>query len=183
MIFPVLVTVYTDRTFTFILKTPPASVLLKRAANNRQGFLPSRTATKSARSQRSTSRNCKDQACRSQQPPIWSPRAHRDGYGAQHGPGSRGSLEVQALRGRRDRANDQEGRQERGEGAQAGRSAPVQASGSGRTSEEKRITPNSMKPWSWRSIWALIQSIPTPWSSAATVGVAQWTRQNRSRAG
>jgi len=27
----VLVTVYTDRTFTFILKTPPASVLLKRA--------------------------------------------------------------------------------------------------------------------------------------------------------
>ena len=27
MIFPVLVTVYTDRTFTFILKTPPASVL------------------------------------------------------------------------------------------------------------------------------------------------------------
>src|SRR5260370_36846729 len=33
MIFPALVTVYTDRTFTFILKTPPASVLLKRAAN------------------------------------------------------------------------------------------------------------------------------------------------------
>src|SRR5260370_27284365 len=32
MIFAVLVTVYTDRTFTFILKTPPASVLLLRAA-------------------------------------------------------------------------------------------------------------------------------------------------------
>src|SRR5438445_12753742 len=32
MIFPVLVTVYTDRSFTFILKTPPASVLLLRAA-------------------------------------------------------------------------------------------------------------------------------------------------------
>ena len=32
MIFPVLVTIYTDRTFTFILKTPPASELLKRAA-------------------------------------------------------------------------------------------------------------------------------------------------------
>jgi len=30
--FPVLVTVYTDRTFTFILKTPPASILLLRAA-------------------------------------------------------------------------------------------------------------------------------------------------------
>ncbi|MFZ3200391.1 MAG: 50S ribosomal protein L11 [Candidatus Acidiferrales bacterium] len=32
MIIPVLVTIYTDRSFTFILKTPPASELLKRAA-------------------------------------------------------------------------------------------------------------------------------------------------------
>jgi large subunit ribosomal protein L11 len=32
MIIPVLVTIYTDRTFTFVLKTPPASELLKRAA-------------------------------------------------------------------------------------------------------------------------------------------------------
>jgi large subunit ribosomal protein L11 len=31
MIIPVLVTIYSDRTFTFILKTPPASELLKRA--------------------------------------------------------------------------------------------------------------------------------------------------------
>ena len=37
MIFPVLVTVYSDRTFTFILKTPPASVLLKRAAGIAKG--------------------------------------------------------------------------------------------------------------------------------------------------
>jgi len=32
MVIPVLVTIYSDRTFTFILKTPPASELLKRAA-------------------------------------------------------------------------------------------------------------------------------------------------------
>jgi len=32
MVIPVLVTIYTDRTFTFIMKTPPASELLKRAA-------------------------------------------------------------------------------------------------------------------------------------------------------
>jgi large subunit ribosomal protein L11 len=32
MIIPVMVTIYSDRTFTFILKTPPASELLKRAA-------------------------------------------------------------------------------------------------------------------------------------------------------
>jgi len=32
MIIPVLVTIYSDRTFTFVLKTPPAAELLKRAA-------------------------------------------------------------------------------------------------------------------------------------------------------
>lgn len=32
LIIPVVVTIYSDRTFSFILKTPPASVLLKRAA-------------------------------------------------------------------------------------------------------------------------------------------------------
>ena len=33
MILPVVITVYTDKSFTFILKSPPASVLLKKAAN------------------------------------------------------------------------------------------------------------------------------------------------------
>ncbi|HHX14414.1 MAG TPA: 50S ribosomal protein L11 [Clostridiales bacterium] len=33
MIIPVIITVYTDRSFTFITKTPPAAVLLKKAAN------------------------------------------------------------------------------------------------------------------------------------------------------
>ena len=32
LIIPVVVTVYNDRSFTFITKTPPASILLKRAA-------------------------------------------------------------------------------------------------------------------------------------------------------
>jgi len=31
LIIPVVVTVYADKTFTFILKTPPASVLIKKA--------------------------------------------------------------------------------------------------------------------------------------------------------
>ena len=30
---PVVITVYEDKTFTFIIKSPPSSVLLKRAAN------------------------------------------------------------------------------------------------------------------------------------------------------
>ena len=33
MFIPVVITVYTDRSFTFITKTPPAAVLLKKAAN------------------------------------------------------------------------------------------------------------------------------------------------------
>lgn len=34
---PVVITVYSDRSFTFILKTPPASVLLKKAAGVPKG--------------------------------------------------------------------------------------------------------------------------------------------------
>jgi len=32
LILPVVVTIYQDRSFTFIVKTPPAAILLKRAA-------------------------------------------------------------------------------------------------------------------------------------------------------
>jgi large subunit ribosomal protein L11 len=32
MIIPAVITIYSDRSFTFVTKTPPASVLLKRAA-------------------------------------------------------------------------------------------------------------------------------------------------------
>src|SRR5436305_13797899 len=32
LIIPVVITVYNDRSFTFITKTPPAAILLKRAA-------------------------------------------------------------------------------------------------------------------------------------------------------
>jgi large subunit ribosomal protein L11 len=34
---PVVITVYSDKTFTFILKTPPASILLKKAAGIESG--------------------------------------------------------------------------------------------------------------------------------------------------
>ncbi|HYW76993.1 MAG TPA: 50S ribosomal protein L11 [Gammaproteobacteria bacterium] len=34
---PVVITVYTDRSFTFITKTPPASVLLRKAAGIQKG--------------------------------------------------------------------------------------------------------------------------------------------------
>jgi large subunit ribosomal protein L11 len=34
---PVVITVYSDRSFTFIKKTPPAAVLLRKAANIEKG--------------------------------------------------------------------------------------------------------------------------------------------------
>ena len=37
LIIPVVVTVFSDRSYTFILKTPPAAVLLKRSANIAKG--------------------------------------------------------------------------------------------------------------------------------------------------
>ena len=37
LIIPVVVTVYSDRTYSFITKTPPAAVLLKKAANIAKG--------------------------------------------------------------------------------------------------------------------------------------------------
>lgn len=33
LVIPAVITVYSDKTFTFILKTPPASILIKKACN------------------------------------------------------------------------------------------------------------------------------------------------------
>ncbi|MPM76918.1 50S ribosomal protein L11 [bioreactor metagenome] len=44
MIIPVVITVYQDRSFSFILKTPPAAVLLKKAVGIESGSgVPNRT--------------------------------------------------------------------------------------------------------------------------------------------
>lgn len=37
MVIPAIITIYQDRSFTFITKTPPASILLKKAANIQKG--------------------------------------------------------------------------------------------------------------------------------------------------
>jgi large subunit ribosomal protein L11 len=37
LLIPVIITVYADRSFTFVTKTPPAAVLLKRAAGIEKG--------------------------------------------------------------------------------------------------------------------------------------------------
>ena len=44
LIIPVVITVYADRSFTFITKTPPASVLIKKACNIESGSgVPNKT--------------------------------------------------------------------------------------------------------------------------------------------
>ena len=44
LIIPVVITVYVDRTFTFVTKTPPAAVLLKKAAGLQKGSgVPNKT--------------------------------------------------------------------------------------------------------------------------------------------
>jgi large subunit ribosomal protein L11 len=44
LIIPVVITIYQDRSFTFIMKTPPAAVLLKKAAALAKGSgVPNRT--------------------------------------------------------------------------------------------------------------------------------------------
>ncbi len=45
MIIPVIITVYADRSFSFILKTPPTSVLLKKAAGLSTGTKPGAGST------------------------------------------------------------------------------------------------------------------------------------------
>ena len=43
MLIPVVISVYTDKSFTFITKTPPAAVLLKKAAGIEKGSGPPNT--------------------------------------------------------------------------------------------------------------------------------------------
>ena len=44
LIIPVVITVYADRTFTFVTKTPPAAVLIKKACNIKSGSgVPNKT--------------------------------------------------------------------------------------------------------------------------------------------
>ena len=89
MIIPVLVTIYSDRSFTFITKTPPASELLKRAAGivkgsaepnrNKVGKVTAKQVEDIAKT-KLVDLNTTKSGVR---------RPHRDGHGAQHGHRSR----------------------------------------------------------------------------------------------
>ena len=53
LIIPVVITVYADRSFSFITKTPPAAVLLKKACNIKSGSgVPNKTKVATLREQK-----------------------------------------------------------------------------------------------------------------------------------
>ncbi len=85
MIIPVLVTIYSDRTFTFILKTPPASELLKRAAGIVKGS-PEPNRNKVAKiTRKQVEEIAKTQAARPEHDENRIGDSVDDGHGPQHG--------------------------------------------------------------------------------------------------
>ena len=90
LIIPVVITVYADRSFTFITKTPPASVLLKRAAGWRRG-----RRSRARRRSGKVTRQQVEEIARLKMPDLTAADrrggdAHRRGHGAQ--PRARGGL-------------------------------------------------------------------------------------------
>ena len=113
MIIPVLVTIYSDRSFTFITKTPPASELLKRAAGIVKGSAePNRTKVGKV-TRKQVEEIAQDQACGLEHHQSRLRRSHRDGYGAQHGSRSgrlKGEMTMAAKSRKEHHQRAQEGR-------------------------------------------------------------------------
>ena len=85
LIIPVVITVYKDRSFTFITKTPPAAVLLKKAAGLAKGSgEPNRTKVgKVTQGPGARDRRAEDPRPERRQPGDGD--EHGRGHGAQHG--------------------------------------------------------------------------------------------------
>ncbi len=71
---PVIITAYSDRSFTFITKTPPATVLIKKVTGVAIGFAQVRTPRRSARSRASSSKTLQSRRCPISRLLIWTPR-------------------------------------------------------------------------------------------------------------
>ena len=81
LIIPVVITIYSDRSFTFITKTPPVPVLVKRAVNLAKGSAePNKNKvgkiTRSSRSRRSPRSRCPISTASMSMPLSVPSRAH-----------------------------------------------------------------------------------------------------------
>lgn len=61
MIIPVVITIYADRSFTFITKTPPAAVLIKKSIGAWQSFICSKQNKSRENHKRTNSKNRRNQ--------------------------------------------------------------------------------------------------------------------------
>ena len=71
---PVVITAFADKSFTFIIKTPPATVLIKKAIKLDQGFCQAEFRQGWQDHPRSARRDCQDQDERHERLPIWMPQ-------------------------------------------------------------------------------------------------------------
>ena len=82
---PVVITVYSDRSFTFILKTPPASVLIRKAIGIEKGSGTPNTNKVGKHQPQAARRHRQGQAAGSDCRGPGSRRPHDRGQRAQHG--------------------------------------------------------------------------------------------------
>ena len=82
---PVVITAYADKSFTFIMKTPPATVLIKKAAEDRQGQRQAAHRQGGQDHARPGRRNRQDQDARPDRRRSGCRRAHHRRQRPQHG--------------------------------------------------------------------------------------------------
>ena len=82
---PVVITAYADKSFTFIMKTPPATVLIKKAAEGRQGQQQAAYRQGGQADPRAGRGDREDQAARPDRGGPGRRRAHHRRQRPQHG--------------------------------------------------------------------------------------------------
>jgi large subunit ribosomal protein L11 len=85
LVIPVVITVYQDKSFTFITKSPPASTLLKRAAGIAKGSGSSQSGQGGQGDAQAAGRNCQAEGKGSERARYRGGRPNDCRYGPQHG--------------------------------------------------------------------------------------------------
>ena len=85
LIIPVVITVYADRSFTFVTKTPPAAVLIKKACNIEKGFGCPQQGQGSKDHRRASQKNRRTENARPQCRSRQERYEHDRRYRTQHG--------------------------------------------------------------------------------------------------
>ena len=93
---PTVITVYSDRSFTFITKTPPAPVLLKKSGWHQERFRSSEHGQSGYGNPCSAGRNCQDQRAGSDCCRYGSSGSYHCRNCPQHGPERGGSVRWQS---------------------------------------------------------------------------------------